>query len=150
MNNEPRRDPADPRSSAPRAGNRGGQGTRQAIDPAESAPVTARIVRPAAPGRSSNADAGVASHPPGYEEAPGYDEASEEPLGRLGRSKLAILATVFLAAGILGLPLIFYSPRFSRPEKAFWTVIVLLYTVLVFYLLYLALVWVAGRVAQFA
>jgi hypothetical protein len=69
--------------------------------------------------------------------------ANDEPLGRLGRSKLAILVTVFVAAGIIGLPLILMSPAFSKAEKIFWTAVVLCYTVLVFYILWLLVSYTA-------
>ena len=73
---------------------------------------------------------------------PESEDVSDEPLGRLGRSKLAVLATIFVAAGILGLPLLYYSKAFSRAERVFWTIMTLLYTVLVFYILYRAILWI--------
>ncbi|XZE53444.1 hypothetical protein SH139x_005186 [Planctomycetaceae bacterium SH139] len=76
------------------------------------------------------------------------DDADEDPLGRFGRSKVAILVTVFLVAGILGLPLIYVSRAFNRLEKVFWTVVVLLYTVALFYGLYLYVIWLFDRVSR--
>lgn len=109
-------------------------GARQALATPDTTPVTARL---------------VTTQPDHPQPAPADPQAAastdEDPLGALGRSKLGILVMVFVAAGIMGLPLILYSRKFNRAEKGFWTVIVLLYTIFVFYLLYLFLVWLAGR-----
>ena len=43
-------------------------------------------------------------------------------------SRKAVLSFVFLVAGILGLPLIWIHPSFTRGQRIFWTVIVLIYT----------------------
>lgn len=72
--------------------------------------------------------------------------SNDEPLGRIGRSKLAILATVFVAAGVLGVPLILYSPVFSKIEKAFWSTVAVLYSASLFYVLFLVIMWAQSRI----
>jgi hypothetical protein len=72
--------------------------------------------------------------------------STDEPLGRIGRSKLAILATVFVAAGVLGVPLILYSPVFSKIEKAFWSTVAVLYSASLFYILFLVIMWAQSRI----
>jgi ABC-type multidrug transport system permease subunit len=76
---------------------------------------------------------------------PAKQEQSEpyEPLGAFGRHQLPILITIFVAAGILGLPLLFLSPAFSRKEKIFWTFMTLLYTVAIFWVfgIMLMMIW---------
>lgn len=74
-------------------------------------------------------------------------DSSHEPLGRFGRNKLGILLTLFFVAGILGLPLLLLSPVFSRPEKVFWTIAVLIYTAIIFSLFALFLVWAWNQVS---
>lgn len=64
-----------------------------------------------------------------------------EPLGRIGRSKLAILTTVFVVAGVLGVPLILYSPVFSKIEKAFWSILATIYSGVLLYILYRVVLW---------
>ena len=75
--------------------------------------------------------------------------ADDDELGKFGASKIRVLVIVFLAAGIMGLPLILASKRFSPVEKVFWTVIVLLYTVVIFYALYAYIKWFGARVGWF-
>lgn len=74
------------------------------------------------------------------------DDGSDEPLGRIGRSKAAILGTVFLVAGVLGVPLIIYSPVFSKAEKVFWSIVATLYSGTLLYILYRFVVWIFGRI----
>lgn len=51
-----------------------------------------------------------------------------------------VLACLFLAAGALGIPLIWVSRAFSRPVKILLTVLVTLYTALMLWILWLVLV----------
>lgn len=97
---------------------------------ARETPIVAKLARPM---YSANSAPLNSNHQP--------QRVSDEPLGKIGRNKTAILTTVFLVAGILGLPLVYYSPVFSRKEKAFWTVIVLIYTYILFYILYRVAAW---------
>ncbi len=97
----------------------------------DEAPIEAKLVLSSHAGAKRSKDQDSAELPNG----------SDEPLGKIGRSKPAILTTVFLVAGILGLPLIYYSPVFNQKEKALWTIIVLIYTAILFYILYRVAAW---------
>jgi len=44
------------------------------------------------------------------------------------QSRTAVLGTLFLVTGALGLPILWYSPVFSRLEKLFWTLLAIIYT----------------------
>jgi len=44
------------------------------------------------------------------------------------QSKSAVLGTLFLVTGALGLPLLWYSPVFTRFEKLLWSLIAIAYT----------------------
>ncbi len=72
---------------------------------------------------------------------------SNEPLGRFGHNKVGILATLFLVSGIVGLPLLLLSPAFSKPEKGFWTVMIIIYTAIVFSLFGGFLLWAWNQLA---
>ena len=76
-----------------------------------------------------------------------HGNSADEPLGKIGRSKLAILTTVFLVAGVLGVPLILYSPVFSKLEKIFWSVAAAIYSVVLLYILYAVIVWAQSRLS---
>ena len=54
------------------------------------------------------------------------------------QSKLAVIGVLFLVTGALGLPLLWINRRFSRPERLFWTLVVLMYT--------LSLIWVTVEI----
>ena len=68
-------------------------------------------------------------------------QAADEPLGRFGHNKVGILVTIFLISGILGLPLLLLSPAFSKTEMGFWTIAVVIYTVILLVLLGTFLLW---------
>lgn len=44
------------------------------------------------------------------------------------QSRTAVLATLFLVTGAIGLPLLWYSPVFSRFEKFLWSLMTVMYT----------------------
>lgn len=48
--------------------------------------------------------------------------------GRLLHSRGAVLSFLFLVAGVVGLPLLWVNPNFSRGERILWSVIILLYS----------------------
>lgn len=58
-----------------------------------------------------------------------HSSRGEPPL-RSGilQSKLVVLATLFVAAGLFGIPLLWINKRFSTAERIFWSVVVTLYT----------------------
>ncbi|MGV3485241.1 MAG: hypothetical protein ACO1RT_12550 [Planctomycetaceae bacterium] len=45
------------------------------------------------------------------------------------QSRVAVLGTLFLVTGALGLPLLWYSSVFSRLEKGLWSLVAMCYTV---------------------
>lgn len=47
---------------------------------------------------------------------------------RLLHSRGAVLSFLFLVAGVVGLPLLWVNPNFSRRERILWSVVVLLYS----------------------
>lgn len=49
---------------------------------------------------------------------------------RVAGSKAAVLVILFAVTGALGLPLLCWSPAFSRSAKWFWSIVVILYTIL--------------------
>ncbi|TWU24155.1 hypothetical protein Pla52o_20790 [Novipirellula galeiformis] len=52
---------------------------------------------------------------------------------RLLQSRGAVLATLFLVTGALGIPLLWMNKAFSNVERYFWALIVSLYTALLIY-----------------
>jgi len=50
------------------------------------------------------------------------------PLDRILKSRRTIFVLLFFVTGLLGLPLLWKSPVFSRFEKIAWTAITTLYT----------------------
>ena len=61
----------------------------------------------------------------------------------------AVLAAVFFAMAILGIPLIWMCRAWSPATKAILTVVTLLYTILIFWLFWLIMVWVWGRLSPY-
>jgi hypothetical protein len=57
-----------------------------------------------------------------------------------------IVGMLFLVTAALGLPLLWLSRGFSRPAKIALTFAVLLYTALLFWLVWLILLWSYGRI----
>lgn len=74
----------------------------------------------------------------GAEHPPGPTDAARET--SLADNRWAVLALVFLAAGALGIPLIWLSRAFSRPVKILLTILVTVYTALMLWLVWLVLV----------
>ncbi|MEX0825009.1 MAG: hypothetical protein WD119_02530, partial [Pirellulaceae bacterium] len=56
-------------------------------------------------------------------------------------SRLAVLCILFFVTGALGLPLLWFSPRFSWPQRIFWGVVVTIYTILLIALVAMVLRW---------
>lgn len=78
-------------------------------------------------------EAKLAAPPPGGMAAE-MDDTGElgSPVGRKQagklQSRMAVLSILFLVTGAIGIPLLWVSPRFSRGEQVFWTIVVSLYT----------------------
>ena len=73
--------------------------------------------------RESPIDAQLAAPPP---ELP---ESARPPVYEPAASSV-VLAVLFLVTGALGIPLLWVNQKFSNAERVFWTVVVLIYTVL--------------------
>ncbi len=72
-------------------------------------------------------------HAPPFSDRPSTSELpasthADEAHHNLLKSRGAVLSFVFLVAGVVGLPLLWMNPNFSRRERFFWTAIVLLYS----------------------
>ncbi len=67
------------------------------------------------------------------------------PARRLVDNPYAVLAAVFLAMAVLGIPLIWMCRAWSPPVKVLLTVLTLAYTALIFWMFWLVMVWVYGQ-----
>jgi hypothetical protein len=59
-----------------------------------------------------------------------------------------VLGMLFFVMAILGLPLLWMSRAFSRPTKVVLSIVVVLYTGMLFYLCWLVMVWSYTRIAD--
>lgn len=81
----------------------------------------------------------------------GQPVAGDRPPSKLARlldSKLAMLAMLFLATAALGLPFLWRSRRFSRQEKVVWSIVVSIYTALVFWAFGAVMWWSYARISE--
>ncbi|MFG0263224.1 MAG: hypothetical protein ACF788_12600, partial [Novipirellula sp. JB048] len=67
--------------------------------------------------------------------------ATSPPPSRLLESRGAVLATLFLVTGALGLPLLWMNKAFSNVERVFWAITVSLYTALLIYVVWRVCAW---------
>ncbi|MAE40885.1 MAG: hypothetical protein QGG36_23730 [Pirellulaceae bacterium] len=58
-----------------------------------------------------------------------------------------VLAILFFVTACIGLPLLWRSTSFSPVSKAIWTVIVLAYTGLIFWVFILLMAWCYGEIS---
>lgn len=73
---------------------------------------------------------------------------STAPPARIVDNPYAVLAAVFLAAMILGVPLIWMCRAWSTSTKIMLTVVTILYTIVVFWLFWMVMVWVWSRISD--
>lgn len=71
----------------------------------------------------------------------GEDAAGRQPSRGLVDTRWFVLLVTFGALAGFGLPLLWVSRGFSWPAKALWTVVILLYTALLLWLIWLMLQW---------
>lgn len=83
--------------------------------------------------------------PPGHEPAPASPAETKSSLHDLAENRAAVFATLFLVTGCLGIPLLWMSSRFSRPERIVWSVIVTLYTAALIALVVAVFIWAYRR-----
>lgn len=69
------------------------------------------------------------------------DNPKRTAFQELASSKRTVLLILFTVTGSLGLPLLFWSPAFSRSSKAFWAIVVTVYTVLLIWGTVLICLW---------
>ena len=73
-------------------------------------------------------------------------ETSQEPWWRpLINNQRNVLVMLFFATAAPGLPLLWISKAFSWREKIVWSVLVLIYTVLILWGFFLLMMWVYNR-----
>ncbi|MHB8898832.1 MAG: hypothetical protein ACYC6Y_08815 [Thermoguttaceae bacterium] len=70
------------------------------------------------------------------------------PNEKLAASRWQVLMLLFLAAGPLALPVLFRSPRFSRPWKVILFLLVLLQTALVVVVVVVFARWMGAQIGQ--
>jgi hypothetical protein len=83
------------------------------------------------------------------------DEGDDDAPERTGTSwreivdnRLLLLSTLFFVTAALGIPFLWQSKAFSTPWKALLTLVVLAYTVLIFWLFWLVLLWCYHRIVN--
>lgn len=98
----------------------------ESLQPEREAPIQARLVTPdqAAPADPLAANAGWSLE------------------SKLLQSRIAVIATLFLVTGFLGIPLLWMNKRFSHSERIAWSILVTVYT--------LILIWVAITIVMWS
>lgn len=61
-------------------------------------------------------------------------------------NKLALLAMLFFATAALGIPLLWKSPKFSTKERVVWSILVSLYTLVIFVIFGAIMWWSYSRI----
>jgi hypothetical protein len=82
--------------------------------------------------RESPIDAQLAAPPPSYHSGPSAPRFEPPNASRqdLLQNRGAVLALLFLVSGALGIPLLWINRNFSPTERIVWTIIVIIYTLL--------------------
>ena len=57
------------------------------------------------------------------------------------QSRAAVLATLFLVTGVLGVPLLWVNQKFSKGERIFWSIVVTIYTAILISIAYAIVMW---------
>lgn len=81
-------------------------------------------------------------------DAPVGADSKKGKLDWLLNNKLGLLGLLFFATAALGLPLIWKSPKFSRPEKIVWSIAVTIYTVVILWVFCAIMWWSYSRIAE--
>ncbi len=96
----------------------------------QESPIEAQIAAPSATSHPSARP--VVSHAP---------PARADGAGNLIQNKLAVLSALFLVTGFLGLPLLWMNRQFSSSERLVWSVIVIIYTLILIGITALIIWW---------
>ena len=91
------------------------------------------------------ADAGSSDDPP--QVALGQTAVRPQRVSLL-QNKWAVLAILFLATAALGLPLLWRCKTFSPRERVIWSIIVVVYTGLIFWAFSAVMMWSYGRIVE--
>jgi len=83
----------------------------------------------------------MTASPPGQEQGPAIPGKPKSSLHDLAENRAAVFATLFLVTGCLGIPLLWMSSRFSRPERIVWSVAVTLYTLVLIAVVVAVFIW---------
>jgi len=83
---------------------------------------------------------------PGHAAAPQVVAAKPVNPIPLEERRWLVISLMVFAALFLGFPFLWKSRAFTRAEKVFWTIAVLVETVVIFWLFYIAMAWVIGRI----
>ncbi len=70
-------------------------------------------------------------------------------LKSLTENKLAVLATLFLVTGALGIPLLWMSSKFSVLERWLWSIVNSVYTAVLIWLVFQICLWSWRRISGF-
>lgn len=68
---------------------------------------------------------------------------------KLIQNKFAVLACLFLVTGFLGLPLLWMNRRFNTAERIIWSIVVIIYTLVLFGLVGLVFLWSYRQIAGY-
>ncbi len=100
----------------------------------DSSPIDSFTAAPAPPE--------LQNPPPSQASSPAIQTQSQSSLWQQTlNSRAAILGTLFLITGAIGLPLLWYSPVFSQLEKWIWSAIALIYTAALIGVTWAVVVW---------
>lgn len=83
---------------------------------------------------------------PGTSARTAASEAKPSNAVPLAERRWLVISMMVFAALFLGFPFLWKSRAFSRAEKVFWTIAVLIETVIVFWVFYVAMAWVIGNI----
>jgi len=84
----------------------------------------------------------------GLAQAPAPRRAAASPVNPipLDERRWMVISLMVFAALFLGFPFLWKSRAFTRGEKIFWTIAVLIETVVIFWLFYIGMAWAIGRI----
>ncbi len=97
-------------------------------------------------------DAQLAAPPASYPEPAGESVSvganRQQPtmFADMIQSKVAVLATLFLMTGALGLPLLWMNRQFTDRERIFWAIVVTIYTMILIGIVAMICLWAYNRI----
>jgi heme/copper-type cytochrome/quinol oxidase subunit 4 len=76
------------------------------------------------------------------------DNPKRTEFQELVSSRPYVLIILFAVTGVLGLPLLFMSPAFSRSGKVFWAIVVTVYTALLIWVTVVICLWAYHEISD--